>query len=42
MINELERAWALPSEATPLQLALAYVPRCAAAGRHKNQVLTDL
>lgn len=42
MDDQLERAWTLPSDATPLQRALAYVPQCAAAGRHKNVVIAKL
>ena len=45
MIDEndrLERAWALPSDATPLMRALAYRPFCAPAAIHRNKVIADL
>ena len=38
----LERLFALPSDATPLQRALAYRPDCPAAGRYKNAVIAKL
>jgi hypothetical protein len=41
-LAELERAWALPYDATPLMRALAYRPRCAAAGRHRNALVAKL
>ena len=40
--DELENAWALPSDADALMRALAYRPRCSAAGRHQNRVIADL
>jgi hypothetical protein len=41
-LEELERAWVLPADATPLQRALAYTPHCAAAGRYQNRIIADL
>ncbi len=41
-LAELERAYSLPSDATPLQRALAFTPHCAAAGRYQNAIIAKL
>ena len=41
-LDLLERAWALPSNATPLQRALAYRPSCGPAWIHCNSVIAKL
>ena len=41
-LERLERQWLLPSDATPLQRALAYRPFCAPAAQHRNKVIADL
>jgi hypothetical protein len=43
MADELERLYLLPSDATPLQRALAYRPhQCGEAWRHRNRVIVKL
>ena len=41
-LERLERQWLLPSDATPLQRALAYRPFCAPAAIHRHKVIADL
>ena len=42
MDDELERAWALPSDATPLQRLLAYAPKTGAGWRHWHYLVYRL
>jgi hypothetical protein len=39
-LEDLERAWALPSDATPLERLLAYQPLTGAGQRHKTMLVT--
>src|SRR5687768_15116943 len=41
-LERLERAWALPCDASPLQRALAYRPQCGAAWQYRNRVVAIL
>jgi hypothetical protein len=38
----LERAWALPSDATPLQRLLAFRPKSGPGWRHHNALIAKL
>ena len=40
--DELERAWALPSEATPLERLLAFRPKSGPGWRHRNFLIHKL
>ena len=38
-LERLERLWALPSDATPVERALLYEPRCGPAHRHRYGII---